>query len=201
MRAPRRSSGFTLIEIAIVIALGAVLVVKASFILREASTAAKRGSSAMVLEDQARSVLDRIAYAIMGADRRALVPENTVFPLYTPNLRYEVSVGLDDGEVVWSDPELITLENGSRVVWLANPEEEGERRVVWSNLVRSLLEGETINGVDDNDNGLIDEEGLSFVIDGNRVTIRLSLARMGENGEIATYTVNTTVTCRNGAVL
>ncbi len=201
MRVHRRSSGFTLIEIAIVIALGAVLVVKASFILREASTAAKRGSSAMVLEDQARSVLDRIAYAIMGADRRALVPENTVFPLYTPNLRYEVSVGLDDGEVVWSDPELITLENGRRVVWLANPNEEGERRVVWSNLVRSLLEGETVNGVDDNDNGLVDEEGLSFVIDGNRVTIRLSLARMGDNGEIATYTVDTTVTCRNGAVL
>ncbi len=47
----------------------------------------------------------------------------------------------------------------------------------------------------------VDEEGLSFVIDGNRVTIRLSLARMGDNGEIATYTVDTTVTCRNGAVL
>jgi prepilin-type N-terminal cleavage/methylation domain-containing protein len=193
----RAAAGFTLIELMIVLALAAIVLFKAGVVVSQASRTVQRDSSEMVLEDRARLVLDQIAYAVMGANRRALVPENTVFPLHTTDLRYQVSLGIEDGEVVWSDPELIELDQArSRVVWVDKPEMAGERRVVWSNLVRDLLEGEVVNGLDDNGNGLVDEEGLSFVIEDDHVTIRLSLARFGERGE-STRTVETTVTCRN----
>lgn len=194
-----RRAGYTLVEITVVAVLATLVIGKGVMLVREASKVGGRDSRQMVLEDHARLVLDRIAYALMGADRAALDPQNTVFPLHTSGLTYRVSLGIEGGEVVWSDPELISFEDdaeANRVVWLENPDEAGERRVVWSRLVRDLLEGEDVNGADDNGNGLVDEEGLSFVIEGNRITVRLSLGRQGEGG-LQMRTVETTVTCRN----
>ena len=55
------------------------------------------------------------------------------------------------------------------------------------------------NGVDDNGNGLIDEQGLAFTIFRNTVTIRLSLLRLSADGQPIEKTVETTVTCRNNS--
>jgi hypothetical protein len=83
----------------------------------------------------------------------------------------------------------------NQVTWFENPGAPQERRVVWSNLVRDLLEGEEVNGIDDNANGLIDEDGLSFTVDGSRITVRLSLGTTGRGEE--TKSVETTISCRN----
>ena len=80
--------------------------------------------------------------------------------------------------------------------WSRNPETNEEVRVVWTSLVSPYLEGEIPNGMDDNGNGLIDEKGLSFVVDRNAVTIRLTLDQLVD-GRMVTKTVQTTVTCRN----
>ena len=68
---------------------------------------------------------------------------------------------------------------------------------MWCKVVRPFLEGEQMNGVDDNGNGLIDEKGLVFTLDGSRVTVRLTLERKSETGELITRTVETMITCRN----
>jgi hypothetical protein len=65
------------------------------------------------------------------------------------------------------------------------------------NWVRELLEGELPNGLDDNGNGLIDESGLSFEIDGDTITIRLTLERFDAEGTLITRTVETAVTLKN----
>ena len=117
---------------------------------------------------------------------------------HTSDIRYSFSLGLEDGVVVWSDPEEIRLSaTGEAVEWLGNPGTPEEQRVVWSHLVSPFLEGELLNGLDDNGNGLIDEEGLSFVIDGQRVVIRLTLNRPEVNGRTAQETIERVVTCRN----
>lgn len=69
--------------------------------------------------------------------------------------------------------------------------------MVWTSLARPFLEGEVLNGVDDNGNGLIDEQGLSFTLFGDSVTIRLSIAQTNPEGEEITQTVETVVTVRN----
>ena len=190
-------SGLTLLELMMAITLLSILMIKAYDAVSVANDVAGDVSNEVVVEDQARRVLRQIAYAVMGANRESLAPDADA-PFSTEDLRYQVNLGIQDGEVVWSDPEQIAMnEIDLEVFWKQNPATENERRVVWSQLVSPYLQGEIPNGMDDNGNGLIDEQGLSFTIDRNSVTIRLTLERRTPDGEMTTKTVQTTVTCRN----
>ena len=194
----KRDAGFTIIEVAIALVLLAVVSIKIALLLDMASTSETEDAAEMALEDQTRRVLDQIAFAVMGANRETLFPDPES-PTYSEEVQYEISLGVQDGQVVWSDPEQIGLEDGNdaRVLWLQNPNQLEERRVVWCNIVRPFLEGEVLNGVDDNGNGLVDEKGLNFTLQGNMVAIRLSLERVRSNGETITNSVETQVTLRN----
>ncbi|MEM7309306.1 MAG: type II secretion system protein [Planctomycetota bacterium] len=193
----RARAGFTLIEALIALSLVAIVVVKITLVMSSASDASAKQSAAMTLEDQARRVLDQIAYAIMSADREALFPDPES-PNYSTEVTYRISLGVDSGEVIWSDEEAIGLGvRGNQVVWRQNPGMPEERRVAWCNVVRPFMEGEIPNGADDNDNGLADEEGLSFTLLRNSVTIRLCLERPQKDGSTLTEPVETVVTVRN----
>jgi hypothetical protein len=195
---PRASArgGWTVVELAIALVLLATIAVKATLVLTTANETQGQDSAQMSLEDQARRVLDRIAYAIMGADRETLFPE-PVSPIPSTMLRYQVSLGFEDGDVIWDDEQIGLSVDEEQVLWRKNPGMPGELRVAWCNVVRPYLDGEVFNGSDDNANGVIDEKGLAFVIDRDAVTIRLSLERIGPAGEPITQTVQTTVTVRN----
>lgn len=191
-------AGFTALEAVFALALVAIVVTKVALVMDSASGAYQEESSRAALEDQARRVLDRIALAVMGSDREGLNPE-TFAPLSTNQLTYQVNLGVEDGQIVWSDPERITTDgpDNAQVVWLENPGALEERRIVWANIAREFLEGELQNGADDNQNGLVDESGLSFDIDGSKVSIRLTLTREGLDGRELVQTVETEATCRN----
>lgn len=199
MRRPSNFSraGFTLLELMLALTLLSVLFIKAFGAMSVATDSASQSTREIVLEDQARRVMRQIAYAIMGSNRETLIPDAEA-PLSTEDLRFQVNLGIQDGVVVWSDPEKVAMQPAAgQVYWSQNPDAENERRVVWTNLVAPFLDGELPNGMDDNGNGLIDEKGLSFTVDRNAVTIRLTLERILEGGEVTTKTVQTTVTCRN----
>ncbi len=192
-RRPKRR--ITLIELIIACAVASLVVMQAVMVADSAGDVVKTQPASIVLEDQARMVLDRIAYSIVGAGRETLNP--TMEGEHVIGLKYRASLGVTEGEVVWDDPEEVGLEEDTTVVWKENADLPDERRIVWSRLVRDLLDGEVFNDVDDNGNGLIDEDGLSFTIDGDLVTIRLTLQRALENGEIVSETVETVVACRH----
>ena len=188
--------GWTLIEVLLAGLLVTGVMTKAAFVVNAALSLAGDETASMHYEDQARAVIDRIALAVMGSDRESLIPQ--IEELHTNSIRYSFSLGLEDGEVVWSAPEEIRLGGaGSSVEWSENPGAAEERRAVWTNLVSPLLEGEAVNGVDDNGNGLIDEDGLSFVLEGERIVIRLTLRRPEVDGRIVQQTVEQVVHCRN----
>lgn len=194
MRA-RANSGWTTIEVLIASVLAVVVVGKVALVMDSSFDASAEQSADMFLDDKTEQVLDQIALAIMGSDRGTLLP--TIDDVHSSGIKYKFSMGLEGGEVVWSDQEEIELEGAADVVWKANPDKDDERRAVWTGLVRPLLEGEIPNGVDDNGNGLIDENGLSFVLDGDSVLIRLTLEREDTDGRIVNRTVEARVTCRN----
>ncbi len=198
MRQPLRSprAGWTLIELALASLLVTAVVTKAAFVVNAALGMAGDETASMQQEDQARSVIDKIALAVMGSDRGTLFPQ--IEELHSDSIRYTFSLGIEDGEVVWSDPEQIRLDGGRHSVeWLENPGAAEERKAVWTSLVSPLLQGEVTNGVDDNGNGLIDEDGLSFVLEGERVVIRLTLRRAEVDGRTVEQTVESVVCCRN----
>jgi len=187
-------AGWTLVELLFAAGLTGLVMTKAALVLRDAFGAAGRSTATMHNEDQARAVIDRISFAVMGSNRDTLFP--SVESVHSKELRYSMSLGLEDGVLVWSDPEEIRLD-GNAVEWRENPGAAEERRVTWTNLVSPLLAGELVNGVDDNGNGLVDEDGLSFVLDGDSVRIRLTLQRPEVVGGTVQQTVESVVYIRN----
>ena len=189
-------SGWTLIELSLAVILVTVVMGKAALVMKAALGLASEETASMHYEDQARRVMDRIALAIMGSNRDTLDPQ--LEEVHSDRIHYNSSLGLDNGVVVWSDPLEIRLgDSGTDVEWYENPAAAAEKKVVWTSLVSPLLEGELPNGIDDNGNGLIDEDGLSFVIEGDSVRIRLTLRRPEVGGRTVQQTVESIVTCRN----
>jgi hypothetical protein len=190
-------SGLTIIELSISMLLLVIVGFKVSLLLGLVAEADQESTARIVLEDQAMRLLDQVSFAVMGANRETLFPEPES-PTYTEFVTYEVSLGVEDGAVVWGDKEEIKMSaQDGQVVWLSKPGEVDELRVVWSNIVRPLLGGELPNGIDDNGNGLVDESGLNFTLQGNTVRIRLTLERTDAGGGLADESVETRVTLRN----
>ena len=196
MKRPVRNGGFTLLETLLAFTLFGIIAYRVAVVMSDAVGASNQVSTDTFVDDHAQKVLRQIAVAIMSSDRQSLDPA-TPSPLGTDDIQYRVQLGIEDGVVIWSDPEEIALADAEeQVYWSQNPETADETRVVWTNLVSPFLEGEIPNGMDDNGNGLIDEKGLSFTVDRNAITIRLTLDRVVA-GRVITKTVETTVTCRN----
>jgi type II secretory pathway pseudopilin PulG len=197
-RARRSRAAFTLLEMIISLGLVALVVTNIVLAMRSSTQAYEVGSSRVEVEDQARRTLDKIALAVMGSSREGLAP-GQLHPLHTPSLTYQLILGYEDGEAVWSDPERIEREQqAAQITWSKNPGVAGEQRVVWTKWVRDYMAGE-IGGnlIDDNENGLIDERGLSFTIEEDLVTIRLTLEKVAPDGTRVTVPVETQVNVRN----
>lgn len=198
MSAPRRrQGGFTLLELMITVALVSLVMFNVWMVLHESSDAYSARTVDYDAEVQAQRTLDRIAMALIGASSDTIeVPVES--PLYTDRLRFDVNVGFENGEPVFGDTQEIRLEAPAQeVVWLESPDEPEQRRVVWSRWVSEWLEGELPNGVDDNQNGVVDEKGLAFDLEGDMVIIRLTIERPGPDGMLIRKTLRSQVTCRN----
>lgn len=197
MRKSVSRAGFTVIEAMISIALIALVLTKLTIVVNEAQRAHRAESTSMALEDQASSLIDKIAYAVVGSSLETLNPQ-LIAPFPMSAINYQVSLGVENGKVVWADPEVVGLNaDGDQIFWGQNVGQANERLVVWCNTVSRMLEDEFENGFDDNENGLADELGLAFVMDGKSITIRLSLESTGKDGNTVQVTRETTVTCRN----
>ncbi len=196
-REARRLGGFTLLEVTMAIGLLAIFAVKVTSVIHKTAQHTGADMDRTAVETQARQVLRQIGFAVMGSHPNSLDP-NMPAPLNQASLKYQVNLGISDGEVVWGNPEEVALEELKRqVYWSDNPDSADERRVVWTSLVAPYLEGELPNGIDDNGNGLIDEKGLSFSIDGQAIYMKLTLERVRSDGSVVASTVETVVTCRN----
>jgi len=85
-----------------------------------------------------------------------------------------------------------------RIVWIENVGLANQRTRVITEWVRENLEGEIGNNfIDDNGNGLVDEAGLCFDLDGERLNIRLTLERRMGDGTLITHTAQRTIALRN----
>ncbi len=195
MRNPR--AGFGAIELVIAMAVSAMIIVNVTMVLRTGAKAQQSGAFAMNLENQVEQTMERISLAILSSDGDSLALPTA--PFSSDTIDYQVSLGVQGGNVVWSDPERIALVPGAgQVRWSRSPGTPDEQTVVWSNWLPDFLEGENgLNTMDDNANGLVNESGLAFDLDRDLVTIRLSITRQDEDGNTHTRTKMVQVTCRN----
>lgn len=194
----RKRGGFTAIELVVAVALGGLILGNVLLVLSDTRERLKVQDVTKDVDAEARRSLDRIALQIMGAVRQQLYTQVSA-PLSADSINYTSVIGVQNGQPVISPLQRIamTSEPSGAVTWYQNPGDEHEKRIVWTRDLRSFCEGELPNGIDDNHNGLIDEKGLSFEVDGPMVHITLTIERPGPDGRPVTKTLETRVTCRN----
>lgn len=199
-------SGASLVETLIAVSMSLLLLGGVVQSTNRGLAAFRTGSANNDVESRAARALNRIVGELLGASAGNLQPDLTTPPgnptAWSTAIDFRVGEEWLAGAVQWSAPRRLAwvlasgeldndlddngdgLADEGSIVFLEAPGTADERRVVLANGVRELLEGESLNGLDDNGNGLIDEGGLVFDLDGQVLTIRFSLERIGPEGSI-----------------
>jgi hypothetical protein len=147
----------------------------------------------------ANSAMDRMASILADAGLTTIADDLSA-PTGASGFTFQVRKGYADGAITWGP--------ATTLAWVSDPMDprddvdndgdglvdEGEILLTDTNGLRAVLvrhvteylDGESDGGGDDNGNGLEDEQGLSFELDGNRLHIRLTLAKVGADGELVT---------------
>jgi prepilin-type N-terminal cleavage/methylation domain-containing protein len=205
-----RRSGFTLIEMAVAAGVLSLAIVAAVDLVSTTGDALARGTTISNLDAKANALLSRVERELIQAGAETLLPAS---PAGESALSYRAAFGYENGEVQWGSPLRIEFrpdeaQDGAdndddrfvdegRIVLVRNAGTEAEVDVPWEGGIRSHLEGEVPNGLDDNGNGLVDERGLCFASDGESIVIRLSVEGRDSKGRVMVRTVTTAVRPRN----
>jgi prepilin-type N-terminal cleavage/methylation domain-containing protein len=213
----RLRSGFTLVELTIALSLAGVVTAGMLMVYDSTNRAYQSTALATELDAGARRTLDRIGELLLASRRGSVVPAppGAEAPFSTSQVDFQAATAFAGGAVLWGNTQRIEFQyspsdpddgidndnNGvvddGRVVWTTNLGLPGQRSVVLSNWVSEYFAGETPDGTDENGNGLIDERGLAFDFQGERVTIRLTLERVVNGGRRLTQTIQRTIAFRN----
>jgi prepilin-type N-terminal cleavage/methylation domain-containing protein len=209
-----RASGFTLVEVVIVLALVSVVMGSVIAVLRSSMRACQVGSTAGHLEALLNRALDRIAERLQASSSSAVTPALSS-PFSSPQIDFQRTIGFAGGVVAWSPTERIgfqfrpgELDDGidndgdgivddGQVIWTQDLGLPTQTSTVLADGVTKFLQGETLNNKDDNGNGLIDERGLCFTVDASSVVVRLSLAARSADGVLVTKSMEKRVFFRN----
>jgi prepilin-type N-terminal cleavage/methylation domain-containing protein len=211
-RIPRRA-GFTLVESLIAVTLLGVLFLAVAQTSSRASDAFDEGSLEHSLSVATHRALERLTHQATLANASGLSAtlqssfgdDELEFDLpvdfagtavITMSVHYftELEPGeLDDG----LDNDGDELVDERQVVEVLAEGQPDERRTVVVSGVAELFDGESANNLDDNGNGLTDEGGLSFSLEEDVLTLRLTCQRRDEGGRLLTKTGETAVRLRN----
>jgi prepilin-type N-terminal cleavage/methylation domain-containing protein len=133
----RARAGFSLLELSLAVAILLVALGAMTRVLQSGSTAFQEGADHAVLDGNAQRLLDRIVAELRDADATTLVPAATA-PLGASTLSFNRCLGWSAGAKTLGPTETLRI---------------------------ALDAGELDNGLDDNGNGLADEQRIEFVRD------------------------------------
>ncbi len=209
---PRTSrQGLTLIELLISLVFLATLILAASSVTDEATDAFQAGSANESLTVRAHYSLERVLEPLAEAELASLPP----LALGDDLITYRRAVGFAGGATQWGPTTQVSLQfeagefdddvdndgdglvDEGEVLWLEDAGQPGERRLLLARGVREYLEGELANGLDDNGNGFADERGFWLDLEGDVLTLRLTLERLDPHGRLLVRSVESSTRIRN----
>jgi len=207
-------SGLTMLEVVCTTVVALVFMGITFQTMRVTTEATHSTISSSELDLRVHRVVQRLARELTRARVESIVPMPEA-PLGASSLTFKIAELDETGSPAWSTLRRIELvpsptdprdglDNDSdglvdeHEIWIV--EDVGlvtERRTVLCRRVADSLEGETGNSIDDNDNGLIDERGLSISMLDDILSIRVSLQSSDGNGGVLTRTAETALLPRN----
>ncbi|HRV80017.1 MAG TPA: prepilin-type N-terminal cleavage/methylation domain-containing protein [Planctomycetota bacterium] len=200
-----RRSGFSLVEVLIALTILGLLTINIAMVSRTGSQAAESDLFRQLLDTEMDLTLDRIKLALMSASADNVYPQVPA-PASESHIDFSTSLGVQGGVHVMGDPERIqwtpaTAEKGG-VFWTQSLGLPDERQIQWSRNVPILQNLETANERDDNDNGLVDEPGLSFHVEHAedrelQVFVNLTVSKTDSRGQVVPRSRQVNITCRN----
>lgn len=196
-------AGLTMIEVLISTAVLSLVLLSIAMVTKTGSGVYRATMARDALRQRGEQTLDRIADALSTASK-ATFDAAPVAPFGASTLDYRTPTGLTGGVVSWSVKNRIAYRvdpkaepNEGEIVLIRDVGAAKSVTTVLATHVADLLDGEKPNGKDDNGNGLVDEKGLSFVLVGDQLTVRVSLADTDSDGNPITCTLATKVRLRN----
>jgi len=209
----RGNAGYTILELMMSVVLLGTILTAIGLSARSASDMYRESQFEHELETQLHRTLELIATQLTVSGRDLTPEPDTAFG--TAALTFKRCDGWDGDAPIWSQPLQIALQledgelddgsdnNGNGlvdecvIVFVNDAGSPTAAETVKCHRVRELLAGEDFNGLDDNGNGLIDEPGLCFDVEGNVLTILLTLEGIDPDGRLVTKTDQTAVRIRN----
>ena len=210
-----RRSGFSLIELAIVVAvLSLTLAGLAAFEVSNRQSLAQTAAVGSA-QERAHRALERVLHELEGASIATLVPDPTG-ALGSDQLVFQRSNGVDAaGHVLWSTRTRIALlpddgetldgtdENGNgladecKLVLTYGYGSAAPREVTLAHGLLALFPGELRNGSDDDGNGVVDEGGFNLRRVGNLLSLRIALQARGPDGRPCTWSEDAALRLRD----
>lgn len=214
LRPGHARAGFTLIEVLLGALLMSSLLLVAGFATDRCMSLFRQRRATQAVSSSASRMLQRVASELAFARRASLQPA-TIETQGSSSLLFQKSLGVVDGDVVWSpvftlrwERESGELDDGAdndgdglvdegQLTWIENDGLPAERSVILGHGLCEFLPGETFDGADEDDDGLVDERGLCFSIAGNLLTVRLGVQGVGPDRRPFVKVGQTSVFIRN----
>ena len=209
-----RERGMTLLEMTIATVAFMVVIGAVYSVLASGSQTVHATTVSGQLERKVERIARRIGRTVMLAGASTLLPSPQA-PLGSSQVSFQCSQGWANDAMVWGPVISVGLEDDindpsdgmdndgdgcideATVVWRRDVGGPNEVSEIWVDNVRRFMDGEIQNNQDDNGDGLVDEAGLSFVLQGSTLVIRLFLERRGVEGRVVTRVARHAVRLRN----
>ncbi len=209
----RKRGGFTLLELAVSMAILGVVVGGLVMAVRGSNSAFQYENSRGSLAQNSHRIVSRMASYLASSGTGTFAPA-PVGPLGSQTLDFRRCTGSAGGVPVFGPLERFTMQldaseaadgidndgdglvDENDLVWIENPGDADARTSIWATGLSPFLAGETDNDADDNGNGLVDEAGLSFVLEGELLTLRMTM-QASIQGQLTQRTVETSIRIQN----
>ena len=204
-----------MVEMAVSVAVLGLLFGIIGVIQMRGNDASEEGLARASSEMRVRRALDQVADHLTGVGRTLLFPDPTTnFGSAVATFQHPTGVS-GAGIVLWDVPSRIEIlvdtneiDNGAdddgdglvderRLVFTRSVGTAAQQSVTLCHGIPELMPGETVNALDDNGNGILDEAGFNIRRVGDLLTVRLCVQQAFGEGQVATSSMETSIVLHN----
>lgn len=184
-----RNQGVTLVELMITISILAVILTMVGSFFLSSQYTYQTSMLKSGIETNAHRAVAMMADELRNAGASTIAPVPAK-PAGATSITFQVNERFQDGAIVWSNP--ITYSLAYEPGETADAADENGNGLVNEMVLVRTKDGRTVRMA-----GFVREDGLRFLLDGSRLSIRIELERLNARRESETTYAETAIVLRN----